>query len=114
MSINCQYLCCFVAKRPYLDGSLYQLIYEHVEHTNKHGESCHGSTMVGLRQMLGSNSFEDIKFSYRLDACLGVISNSNHDLVQTKCEGVGKVDQMGDKMYIFAHFRSTRYLQKES
>lgn len=52
----------FVTKRPYLDGSLCQLIYEHIMHTNKHGELCHGSTMVGFCHTLESNIFEDMKF----------------------------------------------------
>ena len=52
---------CFVAKRPYLDGSLCQLIYEHIEHTNQYGKPCHGSTMVDFIMQLGSNIFEDMK-----------------------------------------------------
>ena len=46
MSIKRRCLRRFVARRLYLDGSLCQLKYEHIEHTNQYGEPCHGSTVV--------------------------------------------------------------------
>lgn len=62
LSIKHGCLCYFVAKWPYLDGLLCQLIYEHVEHTNKHGESYHGGTIFSFYNALGSNTSEDMDF----------------------------------------------------
>ena len=72
MSIKRGCLRRFVAKRPYLDGSLCQLIYEHIEHTNQYGEPCHGSTMVGFRHALGSNISEDMKLRIEQMHALGL------------------------------------------
>ncbi len=35
----------FIAKQPYLDPSLSQLIYLNPEHKNKQGEVCHGKVV---------------------------------------------------------------------
>lgn len=72
MSIKRGCLCCFVAKRPYLDGSLCQLIYEHIEHTNKYGKPCHGSTVAGFRHALGSNIYEEMKLRIEQMHALGL------------------------------------------
>lgn len=72
MSIKRGCLRCFVAKRPYLDGSLCQLIYEHIEHTNKYGKPCHGSTVAGFRHALGSNISEEMKLRIEQMHALGL------------------------------------------
>ena len=72
MSIKHGCLRCFVAKRPYLDGSLCHLIYEHIDHTNKYGEPCHGSTVAGFRHALGSNIYEDMKVRIEQMHALGL------------------------------------------
>ena len=72
MSIKCGCLCHFVAKRPYLNGSLCQLIYEHIEHTNKYGEPCHESTVASFCHALGSNIFEDMKLRIEQMHALGL------------------------------------------
>jgi hypothetical protein len=59
----------FVAKQPYLDGTLCVLIYENTEHLNIHGELCHGTmvelchgTMVsGTRYALGVGLSDELK-----------------------------------------------------
>jgi len=38
----------FIAKQPYRDPSLCQLLYFNLEHKNKQGEVCHGKVIVGL------------------------------------------------------------------
>lgn len=32
----------FVAEKPYLDHSLYMLVYENIMHVNTRGQRCHG------------------------------------------------------------------------
>ena len=61
MSIKRGYQCSFVAKRPFIDGSLCQLIYEHIEHANKSGDPFHGSMVAGFRHALGFNLSNKIK-----------------------------------------------------
>ena len=72
MSIKRGCLCCFVVKRPYLHSSLCQLIYEHIEHTHKDGEPCHGSTVAGFRHALGFNISEDVKLHIEHMHALGL------------------------------------------
>ena len=55
---GCQ--CSFVAKRLYIDNSLCQLIYEHIEHANKSGDPCHGSIVAGFRHALDSNLSDEM------------------------------------------------------
>jgi hypothetical protein len=50
----------FIAKQPYLDQNLCQLIYLSVEHKNKEGEVCHGKD-VGYWHALGSQLSNGIK-----------------------------------------------------
>jgi hypothetical protein len=61
MSIKRGCQCSFVAKRLYIDNSLCQLIYEHIEHANKFGDPCHGSMVAGFRHALGSNLSDEMK-----------------------------------------------------
>ena len=81
ISIQRECLHCFVAKRPYSDDLLCQLIYEHVHRTNKHGEPCHGSIVVGFYHALGSNIYEDMKLHiehmHALDFQLKLWANTN-------------------------------------
>jgi len=42
---SCQWS--FIAKHPYLDPSLCQLVYLNHEHKNKQGDICHGKVIVG-------------------------------------------------------------------
>ncbi len=44
----------FIAKQPYLDHSICQLIHLHAEHKNKMGELCHGKNVFGFHHALGS------------------------------------------------------------
>ena len=62
MSIKrgCQ-ICSFVAKHLYIDTSLCQLIYEHIEHANKSRDHCHRSMVAGFRHALGSNLSDEMK-----------------------------------------------------
>jgi hypothetical protein len=50
---RCQ--CHFVAKQPYMDSSLCHLIYKCSEHTNKDGDQCHGTMVVGFRNALSTS-----------------------------------------------------------
>jgi hypothetical protein len=54
MSIKCGCQRSFIAKQPYLDHNLCQLIYLHAKHTDKEGVVCHGTTMIGYQHALGS------------------------------------------------------------
>ncbi len=49
---NCQKK--FIAKQPYLDPNLCQLIYLNPKHKNKQGEVCHGKLIVGYWHAFGS------------------------------------------------------------
>ena len=61
MSIKRGCQCWFVAKRLYIDNSLCQLIYEHIEHANKSGDPCHGSMVAGFHHALGFNLSDEMK-----------------------------------------------------
>jgi hypothetical protein len=43
----------FIGKQPYLDLSLFQLVYLNLEHKNKQGEVCHRKIVVGYQHALG-------------------------------------------------------------
>ncbi len=51
----------FIAKQPYLDHSICQLIYLHVEHKNKMGELSHMKNVFGFRHALGSQLSDAMK-----------------------------------------------------
>ncbi len=51
----------FIAKQPYLNPSLYQLIYLNLEHKNKQGEVYHGKVVVGYWHTLGSQLSDSMK-----------------------------------------------------
>ena len=51
----------FLAKKPYLDGSLCILVYENTEHLNTQGELCHGTMVQGTRYALGAGLSEELK-----------------------------------------------------
>jgi len=50
-----------IAKQPYLDHDLCQLIYLHAKHINKKRVVCHGITMIGYRHALGSQLSDAMK-----------------------------------------------------
>ena len=52
---------CFVAKKPYLDHSLYLLIYKNIKHLNATGEYCHDTMVNGFRYALGVGLSEEMK-----------------------------------------------------
>ncbi len=56
---SCQWS--FIAKQPYLDPSLYQLIYLNLEHKNKQSEVCHGKVVVGYQHTLDSQLSNNMK-----------------------------------------------------
>lgn len=89
MSIKCECLRCYVAKRPYLDGSLCQFIYEHIEHANKHGELCHGQSDWFFIMRWGLIFLKN-ETSYKTNTWLGVIFNSNHEPTQSRVKRVGE------------------------
>ncbi len=51
----------FIAKQPYLDQNLYQLIYLNAKHKNKQGQVCHGKDVIGYCHVLGSQLLDDMK-----------------------------------------------------
>lgn len=57
---------------PYLNGSLRQVIYEHVKHANKQGELCHRSIVVDLYHILGSSVYEEVKLCIQYMHTLGL------------------------------------------
>jgi hypothetical protein len=61
MLIKCRCQRSFIAKQPYIDHNLCQLIYLHVEHTNKKGVVCHGIGVIGYRHTLGSRVLDAMR-----------------------------------------------------
>jgi hypothetical protein len=51
----------FIAKQPYLDHNICQLIYLHAKHKNKMGELCHGKNVLGFCHALGSQLLDAMK-----------------------------------------------------
>jgi hypothetical protein len=43
-----------IAKQPYLDPNLFQLVCLHEEHKNRQGQICHGKDLLGYHHALGS------------------------------------------------------------
>lgn len=58
-----------IVKQPYLDNSLYQIIYYQTKHVNKEEERYHRSTVGGFRHAMSSNLSDDTK------RCLSTILN---------------------------------------
>jgi hypothetical protein len=50
----------FIAKQPYLDHNICQLIHLHAEHTNK-GKVCHMTIVIGYRHASGSQLYDAMK-----------------------------------------------------
>ena len=61
MSIKRGCQCSFMAKRLYINNSLCQLIYEHIEHANKSGNPCHGSMVADFRHAFDFNLSDEMK-----------------------------------------------------
>jgi hypothetical protein len=51
----------FIAKQPYLDPSLCQLVYLHGEHKNKQGQICHRKDLLKNHHALGSQLSASMK-----------------------------------------------------
>jgi hypothetical protein len=51
----------FIAKQPYLDQNLYQLIYLTTKHKNTQGQVCHGKDVIGYCHVLGSQMSNGMK-----------------------------------------------------
>ena len=49
---GCQ--CNFVAKQLYMDNTLCEVQYHEINHFNKAGQPCHGSSFAGFRHSLGA------------------------------------------------------------
>jgi hypothetical protein len=82
MSIKCGCKKSFIAKQPYLDHSICQLIYFHAEHMNKMGELCHVKNVLGLRHALGSELADAMKAHF-----MGFIKQSL-SLAQVMAQGI--------------------------
>lgn len=71
MSIKCGCQWLFMTKHPYLDGSLCQFLYKHIEHANKSGEHCHGSMVADFRLAFDSNCLR--RWSYLFNKCMHTV-----------------------------------------
>lgn len=61
MSVKRGCQCSFVAKQPYLDNSLCDIVYHNMHHVNAKGEVCHGAPIGGLRHALRNGLSENMK-----------------------------------------------------
>ncbi len=51
----------FIAKQPYLDQNLYQLIYLNAKHKNKQSQVYHGKDVIGYYHALSSQLLDGMK-----------------------------------------------------
>ena len=76
----------FVAKKPFLDGSLCILIYENTEHLNTQGELCHGTMVQGTRYALGAGLSEELKMKIAQMHAFGLSPLKSCNNTQKRCE----------------------------
>jgi hypothetical protein len=75
----------FIAKQPYLDQNLYQLIYLNAKHKNKQGQVCHGKDVIGYCHASGSQLLNGYEGTPNGASKARPIPNSSNDSSLSTC-----------------------------
>jgi hypothetical protein len=78
----------FIAKQPYLDHTICQLIYLRAKHKNKLGEVCHGKNVIGFQHTLGSQLLDVMKAHLMGLNKARFVPYSSYGTSQGVCQGI--------------------------